>query len=226
MTLVKGIDIKKMVFAPGCALMLYKPELAEKLHLILNENLGDMDKLLICCQHDQKLAAKTRVINICPGCDKRFGNDFKNISTISLWEILAESDFFTFPDYQGKQMTIIDACPTREQERVHKAVRAILQKMNIKLVEPKNTRTKSTCCGDSFYGVIPVKKVKKLMRNRASEMPVDEVVVYCVSCIKSVYNGGKRPQYLIDLLFADKTVPKTYEPDEWHNELKNYIEKH
>ena len=64
------------------------------------------------------------------------------------------------------------------------------------------------------------------MIKRASGMPVDDVVVYCVSCIKSVYNGGKRPHYLIDLLFMDETVPGTYEPDEWHKELNNHIEQH
>ena len=54
-------------------------------------------------------------------------------------------------------------------------------------------------------------------------MPVEDVVVYCVSCIKSVFIGGKKPRYLIDLLFADETSPKTYEPDEWHKELNEYI---
>ena len=216
----------KLLFAPGCALILYKPELAEKLHLILNKNLGEMDKLLICCQHDPQISENTRVINVCPGCDKRFGNDYKNVSTISLWEILSESDFFPFPDYHGKRMSILDACPTREQERVHNAIRTLLQRMNITLVEPKNTRTKSTCCGDSFHGVLPTEKVKELMVKRASEMPVEDVVVYCVSCIKSVFIGGKKPQYLIDLLFESETVSGTFEPDEWHSELKVYIDQH
>jgi len=57
-------------------------------------------------------------------------------------------------------------------------------------------------------------------------MPFDEVVVYCVSCIKSVFIGGKNPRYLVDLLFENETVPKTYDPDEWHKELDDYIEKH
>jgi len=218
--------MKKKVFAPGCALMLYKPDLAERLHLVLNKNLGEMDKLLTCCHHDPQMMTSTEVINICPGCDKRFGNDYKNVSTISLWEILAESDFFAFPDYHGRSMSIIDACPTRDQERVHIAIRTVLQKMNITLTEPKNTGTKSTCCGDSFYGIIPTVKVKEQMIKRTSEMPLDDVVVYCVSCIKSVFIGGKKPHYLVDLLFEKETVPKTYEPDDWHNELDQYIEKH
>jgi len=216
----------KRVFAPGCALMLYKPELAEKLHLILNNNLGGMELLATCCKHDPQLKEKTEIINICPGCDKRFRNDYANSSTISLWEVIAQSDFFDLPNYQGKQMTIIDACPTRDQERVHNAIRTVLRKMNIVVVEPQNTRSKSTCCGDSFYGVIPVEKVKEQMVKRTSEMLLDDVVVYCVSCIKSVYIGGKKPKYLVDLLFADETLPKTYEPDEWHKEIDDYIEKH
>ena len=206
--------------------MLYKPELAEKLHHILNENLGKMDILLTCCKHDPQLATNAKIINICPGCDKRFGNDYKNVSTVSLWEILAESDFFTFPNYHGRCMSIIDACPTRDQERAHIAIRKLLHKMNITLVEPKNTGTKSTCCGDSFYGVIPTEKVKAQMIKRTSEMPLDDVVVYCISCVKSVYIGGKKPQHIVDLLFADETVPKTFEPEEWHKELDNYIQNH
>lgn len=215
----------RRVFAPGCALMIYKPESAEKLHLILNENFGEMDELMICCHHDPKFATKTEVINICPGCDKRYTNDYQNSTTISLWEILAESDFFTFPDYKGKRMSILDACPTRDKEKVHIAIRTIIHKMNITLVEPKHTRTKSICCGDSF-GVIPTEKVKEQMVKRASEMPSEDVVIYCESCIKSVHIGGKKPRYLIDLLFGEETIPKTFEPDEWHKELSDYIEKY
>jgi hypothetical protein len=64
------------------------------------------------------------------------------------------------------------------------------------------------------------------MIKRTSEMPSNDVVVYCVSCIKSVYMGGKTPLYLVDLLFKEDTVPKTFEPDEWHKELNDYKEKH
>jgi len=216
----------KRVFAPGCALVLYKPELADRIHSILNENLGKMDLLTTCCHFDPGFETKTEVINVCPGCDKRFGNNYQGISTISLWEILAGSTFFNFPDYNGMKMSILDACPTRNRENVHEAVRVLLRRMNIELLEPEKTGTHGTCCGDSFYGSLSTEKVKEQMKKRASEMPLDDVVVYCVSCIKSVYNGGKNPFYLVDLLFADKTVPGTFDPDEWHRELETYIGSH
>ena len=206
--------------------MLYKPGLAEKVHQKLEEMFGKMDMLLTCCQHDPHLPVNSKIINICPGCDKRFTNDYRNVSTISLWEIFAASDDFKFPDYKGLRMSIIDACPTREQSEIHDAIRKILLKMNIELVEPRNTRSSSTCCGDSFYGLIPVDKVKDLMVRRSSEMPADDVVVYCISCVKAVFNGGKNPKFLVDLMFSEETVPGVFDPDDWHKELREYIDNH
>jgi len=216
----------KRVYAPGCAFVLYKPDLVERLHAILNENLGEMDRLLTCCKNIPPLEPRTQVITTCPGCDKRYRTNYEDSSNTALWEILATSDFFPFPDYDGKEMSIIDACPTRDQVRVHDAVRAALNKMNIKLIEPMNTRTKSNCCGDSFWELIPTDDVKNQMIKRTSEMPVDDVVVYCVSCSKSVFIGGKKPHYLIDLLFSEETIPKILDPDLWHQELDEYIANH
>jgi len=121
-------------------------------------------------------------------------------------------------------MTIIDACPTRDQDRIHFAVRALAEKMNISMVEPKKTKRKSTCCGDTFFNKLPSEQVKELMKSKAIEMPLEDIVVYCVSCSKSMFVGGKRPRYLIDLLFAEETIPKTYDPDQWHKELDEFIE--
>jgi hypothetical protein len=41
-----------------------------------------------------------------------------------------------------------------------------------------------------------------------------------------MFIGGKRPRYLVDLLFAEETDPRAYEPDEWHRELDEYIRAH
>jgi len=213
-------------FAPGCALMIYKPHLAEKILTLLNDHVGNMEMINTCCKHEPSCKANTTVINICPGCDKRFRNDYRDIYTVSLWEVLAGGDFFSFPDYKGRTMSIIDACPTREQIPIHKAIRTLLRKMNITLVEPERTGIHGTCCGDTFYGTIPTLKVKEQMKKRTAEMPADDVVVYCISCTKSVFIGGKTPHYLVDLLFNEETIPQTLEPDAWHKELEEYINLH
>jgi len=211
------------VFAPGCALMIYKPGMARKVNQWLNDHIGPVPELVTCCKHEPLVQPGTEVINICPGCDKRFGNNYPATSTISLWEILAQADDFQFPDYQGRNMTILDACPTRERTAVHDSIRILIHRMNINLIEPAKTRTRGTCCGDSFYGVLPVQDVKVQMTRRASDMPCEEVVVYCVSCVKAMAIGGKHPRYLLDLLFGEATDPGITDPDEWHSQLDHYI---
>ena len=98
--------------------------------------------------------------------------------------------------------------------------------MNIKLVEPKNTRKESTCCGDVYYGSMPTVRVKELMIEKALEMPVNDIVVHCVSCIIAVCNGGKNPRYLADLLFNEPTAPKSFDLEVWHNDLTGFIASH
>ncbi len=216
----------KQVYAPGCALMIYKPELAKKILEFLNSEMGQIQNHLICCKHDPTLEKDTQIINTCSGCDKRYRTLYEGISTVSLWEILAESKTFPFPNYEGIEMSIQDACPTRWEERVHIAIRELLVRMNISIIEPQNTRTRSICCGDSSHGILPVSQVKEQMKKRADSMPCDDVVVYCVSCIKSMHNGGKKPRYILDLLFNTNTTIGTFDPDAWHEELDRFIDEH
>lgn len=216
----------KRVFAPGCALMIYKPRLERKTLAFLHRDLGDIDEHLTCCRHEPKLPAGTLVINTCAGCDRRYRELYAGITTVSLWEVLAENDRFPLPNYEGKEMAILDACPTRDQARVHDAIRTLLKRMNINVIEPAKTRSTGTCCGDSFYGVLPVEQVKEQMKKRATEMPAEDVVVYCVSCIKAMFIGGRKPRYMLDLLFGEETLAGTYDPDAWHAELNRFIDEH
>ncbi|MDD2772865.1 MAG: hypothetical protein PHP45_04125 [Elusimicrobiales bacterium] len=216
----------KRVFAPGCALVMHNPGSAKKLLAFLNKELGPLDEHLTCCRHEPKLPAGTQVINVCAGCDKRYRTLYDGIATISLWEILDRSKSFPFPDYKGKEMTVLDACPTRDQSRIHDAVRSLLSKMNIRVVESAKTKADGVCCGDSFYGTLPVAKVKELMKKRADEMPAEDVAVYGVSCIKSMHIGGKKPRHMADLLLGNDTAAGVFEPDEWHTQLDKFINAH
>jgi len=216
----------KHVFTPGCALCLYKPHLVDRLLGLLTSNLGAVELLLTCCRHTPSIGPGSRVINICPGCDRRYRENYAQPSTISLWELMLEIDSFTFPDYKSQKMTIIDACPTRDQDRIHRSVRALTERMNISIVEPANTRRESTCCGDIFYGNLSTEQVMEQMKAKAAEMPIDDILVYCVSCSEAMFIGGKRPRYLVDLLFGEETIRHTNDPDEWHKEIDEFIENH
>jgi hypothetical protein len=64
------------------------------------------------------------------------------------------------------------------------------------------------------------------MRRRATEMPVEDVVVYCVSCVKSMFIGGKKPRYMMDLLFWEETLPQITDTAEWHRQIDEYMLNH
>lgn len=210
------------LFAPGCALLLYKPDLAARLHRTLERRLGPLPLWRRCCRHDPRFERATEVINVCPGCDKRFRRDYPGASTVSVWELLARMEDLPLPDYHGSAMAIIDACPTRARSDLHAAIRSLLRRMNVTLREPRAARGGSACCGDTFWGALPTEAVKAQMRRRAAQLPEREVVVYCVSCSKAMFNGGRSPRYLVDLLFGEPTTPGTVELDAWHAELEAF----
>ena len=215
----------KTYFNAGCALHIYKPEAEKKILDFLNQNYAEVQLHAICCRHNPQLEAGSLIINVCAGCDRRFSNLYPGISTISLWEILDNSPAFSFPDYHGLKLSVHDACPVREKPQVHQAVRNLLKKMKIEVVETEFSGTRSICCGDSFFPQLPVEQVGRKMKERADSMPCDEVCVYCVSCIKSIYIGGKSPRYLVDLLFGETTEPQIYDTVNWHEQLQAIIDQ-
>ena len=216
----------KTIFAPGCGLKLYNNEASEQLMAYLKEAGITDTEHEICCRHDPAVDEGTHIINVCSGCDKRFSELYNNITTETLWEVLANRDDFPFPDYHGMTMTIHDACPTRKKVKVHKAIRLLLKKMNINIIEPALTGERAVCCGDSLHRQVPNEKVFGFMKKRADTMPCEDVVVYCTSCTKAMSIGGKVPHYLVDLLLGNKTVPGNTDPDVWHKALDDYIETH
>lgn len=216
----------KLYFNPGCALSLYRPESAEKILKYLKKYFSQIQLHNICCRHDPKLPGGSIIINVCAGCDRRFSSLYEGVSTISLWEMLSDLDNFPFPDYDGMEVSIHDPCPVRDKPAVHKAVRNILQKMNLKIIEAANSGSNSICCGDSLYPSCDMEIIHNAMKKRVGNMPCNSVVVYCVSCIKAVHIGGKTPHHLIDLLLDEETDPQECNIKKWHNELDSYIETH
>ena len=216
----------KTYFNPGCALSIYKPEMENTILDFLNKNYRETILHKICCRHDPQVEKGAVIINVCAGCDNRFSNLYEGISTLSVWEVIDSLDSFVFPNYQGLKMSVHDACPVREKPQVHQAVRNLLKKMNIEVIETKLHGTRSACCGDDFYPKLSVEKVHTMMTKRADSMPCENVCVYCVSCIKALHIGGKTPRHLIDLLMNETTEPQTYDTVKWHAQLQEYIDQH
>jgi Fe-S oxidoreductase len=155
------------------------------------------------------------------------GKEHEGLEPVSLWRVLADDEKLTLPDYSGLTVSVHDACPTKDNEAVTSAVRRLLERMNITVREAEFNRENAVCCGDSYYPGLRETAILAKMRERAAQMPAGDVAVYCVSCIKSMLNGGKKPRYLLDLLFGEETGPgSTLSPTQWHKELQIFIAQH
>lgn len=220
------IDMNNCWFNPGCALCMYKPHAPDKILQLLGEHFGPVKLHSLCCHHDPQLPKGATIINNCAGCDRRFRSIYDGIQTIALWEVLDRLPSLPLPRYDGLTLSVQDPCSYRPKPQVHAAVRSLLGKMGINVIESQFSGTKSICCGDNFYGHIPVAEINEFQKSRASQMPCQDVAVYCVSCLRSMAIGGKTPRYLVDLLLAEDTEPRETDLLIFHDELQIYIDSH
>lgn len=220
------IDMRKCCFNPGCALSLYKPDVPEKMLKLLQDHLGSVKFHDVCCRHDPGLEAGSTIINNCAGCDRRFRSLYKGINTISYWEVIDSIPDLTLPDHSGLRVSIHDSCGYRHKPRVHRAIRSLLAKMNIEIVEAPFSGTESVCCGDNFYGAVPNEQVEERIRMRAEQFPCDNVVVYCIGCVRAMTSGGKTPLYLPDLLLDRTGEPMPDTLDEYHSKLEKDVQNY
>ena len=223
---LEDIDPDKCFFNPGCAMSLYKPEAVEEILHLLNRRFLPTQLHTTCCRHDPNLPKGSTIINNCAGCDRRFRSLYDGVQTVSIWEVLDAIPALPLPTYDGLQLSVHDSCSFRKKPQVHQAVRSLLDKMHIEVVESACSGTKSICCGDNFYPHVSIEEVNAFQKKRASQMPCDDVAVYCVSCIKSMAIGGKTPYHMLDLVLGEPTDPQETRLDVYHDELDRYIEEH
>lgn len=193
----------KILFAPGCALRNYKPELISKINRFLTDASIIDGMYLPCCKAKQRIDEPVTLITCCPGCSNKFEMISPDVRILSLWSVLLNTDF-PFPDYQGTRMSIHDSCHARHRHssEMQDSARMLCRRMNIKLVEPEYTRDQARCCGGSAGDY---ETRIQMAARRAKEFPEKNVVVYCTGCTRSFSVTEAAPRHLLDLLFHEPT---------------------
>ncbi len=223
---IGDIDWNKCYFNPGCAIQLYKGDVAKKMLSMLQAHYPTVQSHDVCCQHDPGLPAGSVIINNCAGCDRRFRSLYEGIETISLWEVLDSMEGLELPDYGGVKMSVHDSCGYRHKPQVHAAIRSLLKKMNIEVVEAKFHGSQSICCGMNFYGHTDNETMERRMQFRADQFPCDDVVVYCIGCDRGMDASGKHSHYLPDLICGVDSASYTDTNIEYKRKRAAYIEAH
>lgn len=224
---IEDIDMDSCYFDPGCAPAAYRPRLPEEMLGMLRDNFGDVKLLCECCRHQPRaVSGRATIINNCAGCDRRFRSLYPGVDTISFWEVIDGIEGLELPDYGGAKMSVHDSCGYRHKPQVHAAIRSLLKKMNIEVVEAEHSGMQSECCGDNLYGLVPNEEVEKRIKARADEFPCQDVVVTCIGCARAMQSGGKKPRFLPDLIFGHETPSMPDTLDEYHSRLGDYIASH
>lgn len=169
------------------------------------------------------------MVSICHNCSAIFEEMYPNIQRMSIWELILQDEKFSYPDYHGMKMTVQDCWRSRENVKEQNAVREIMKRMNIDIIELKENHTKTNFCGDSLYQKQPLRnpklapkrfienamglfqehtleEKKKIMEKYCSAITTEKVVAYCHYCIRGLNLGGKEGIHLARLIFEPENI--------------------
>lgn len=212
-------------FYPGCKIQAKYPKASDWLAEKVLE-FGFADEVTGCCRTNHQLLKSDDVaVAICNNCMAMIDEDAANEVLENIWVLIDKTPDFPLPDYGGKTLGLQDCGRAYDRADVQDAIRSIMAKMNINIVELPDAREKSVFCGSSALmpaptqdaGFAPKRYVQdaaargmfvdhpeeereRLLKVHAERIPVDEVACYCTACDAGLAAGGKKPVNLIELV--------------------------
>ena len=219
-----------IIYIPSCKFTAYSPEASNIIKKYLAENYGV--EIIGCCRENhKKIKAEDLVVYICNTCGAFSRESSSAQKGISIWELLENDENFLFPDYGQRKMAVQDCWRVYDNEPQQQAVRRILQKMNIKVEELAENFAKTKFCGTTLYEPLPKQngelaperfitnagsffqphpkeEQEQLMKDHCQQIKSEEVVCYCVPCIKGINLGGQKGIHLLDLMLGLADIEK------------------
>lgn len=121
------------VYFPSCNCTRQLPEVSTRIKAWLS---GQGVEVTGCCRvsHD-KLAVDAVPITICETCHIIISENHPELSPLSLWEFLDSAPDFPFPDYHSERITLQDCYRAKSRATEKRALRSLLRKMNVDVVE-------------------------------------------------------------------------------------------
>jgi len=237
---------KRNIYIASCVFTSRYPILSQKIQKYVTEHYGM--EIVRCCVPNYKLqiftdkmpvdyqdiwqglpdtgefAAGDNVYTLCHNCLAIIEETKPEVNERSLWEYISEDESFPFPNYKGRTVTLQDCWRTYDRRPEQEAVRAILDKMNIQVVERLDNFEKTNFCGYTLYepciprnaAMAPRRFVDQaegkfiedtqeekqtLMEAHCRTFETDEVVAYCHYCQAGLELGGADVIHIAGLLF-------------------------
>ena len=213
------------VFFPGCKVKNRYPEASAWLAEQVIAR-GYADEITGCCRvNHQKLTPDDTAVCICNNCMAMIDEDADNGGLENIWVLIDNDPDFPLPRYDGRIMGIQDCGRAYDRTDVQDAVRSLIRKMGIEVVELPDARGESRFCGASFLKEAPAQEAKfapkryvedaakrgfyiahepeeidRLLAEHAAAIEPDQVACYCFACDVGLEAGGKDAVNILELV--------------------------
>ncbi len=212
-------------YLPGCDVRRNHREASAKMvDYIKTQNIQIAD----CCRRDLSfLNSGDSIIENCTLCELMLKERVPDTPFESLYEYLLQTDF-KWPEYHGKTMIIQDCFRVRDNPSIQIAVREVLKRMNIQILEMENRRETADFCGVWFnnppaedcvslapHTFTELEQYRHLLSKEEQEKKMIEwvkqyhdmpVVVYCNGCEKGIKLGHGNAIHLIELITKELKI--------------------
>ena len=170
-----------------------------------------------CCLYEKRYTSNDCAIINCQACRENLQEKLK---ILSIWEFFDTQEDIVWPNYDGLSVNLQDCWRDRNQFQTHSAVRSLLRKMNVDVVELEESKEHSSFCGNLHFEShnpdnqnkllsykdtpiydMPLDLETALMKEQVSKYTCDSVVCYCNRCEKGITLGGGKAIHLMNLVF-------------------------
>ena len=125
-------------YFPSCNFTRLRPETSERIKAFMAAR---GVRVVGCCRPGHRAVSgwNDTVITVCETCSIIIGENRPAAKVISLYEFIDSLPDFPFPDYKGGRVTLQDCYRAKAKDAEKAAVRSVLRKMNVEIVELPQT---------------------------------------------------------------------------------------
>ena len=204
------------IYFPSCNFTKASPEAAKRLRGYLKEKMP----VAGCCRFDKtSWPAGSTALYFCQACRETLeAKETNHLELENLFVWLSRQEDFPWQNYSGMTVNVQDCWRDRLHPEIFDAVRNILEKMKISVLELQDNREQSLFCGnlhmepkdpnnvallEQFPGVhlyeLPEEVQKKLMAEQCATYTAPLTVTYCNRCTSGILLGGGNAVHLMEL---------------------------
>ena len=212
----------KDIFWPGCAMLSFGSALNTAAYGLLKKSLPNLSVCTFCCgnpsihiyegkdfskrvkfiEESLKDRGVENIYTLCPNCYVTLSEN-TGFNVKSAWSIIDESLPRDKHDIlKGRSFLIHDPCPIVKDISGSEHVRNILKNLGAEIIEFKNNKEKTACCGKkNMIMALNPEKGNKIFKSRSAQIAEEEIVTYCASCVDTFRDNNFSAHHILELIF-------------------------